>query len=68
MSKQDRYDRHEFELLTPAECAEIFRLSTPETFVRFAKRWGIPLIRIGSKIIRISRTDLEEFIQRHRQE
>ena len=43
------------------------RLRTAETFARFARRHGIPLVRIGPRVIRVQRIDLEDAIQRHRE-
>lgn len=50
-------------LLTLREAAEALRLSTSETFVRFARRYGIPLVRIGPRVIRVRAADLERAIE-----
>ena len=53
------------DLLTLAEAARIFRLRTAETFARFARRHGIPLVRIGNRVVRVRRVDLETVIREH---
>ena len=40
------------DLLTLAEGARILRLRTAETFARFARRHGIPLVKIGRRVVR----------------
>ncbi len=53
------------QLLTLAEAADLLRLSTGETFARFARRHRIPLIRFGSRIVRVRRADLDRAIRAH---
>ena len=53
-------------LLTLTEGAKALGLSTAETFSRFAKRHGIPLIRFGRKVVRVRTADLERAIASHR--
>ena len=48
------------------EAAEKLRLASGETFSRFARRYGIPLVRFGPKIVRVSAADLSEAIRAHR--
>ena len=52
------------QLMTLAEAAEQLRLSTGETFARFARRHGIPLVRFGGRVVRVRREVLEQAIQR----
>ena len=49
-------------LLTLEEGARALRLSGAESFSRFARAHGIPLIRFNSKTVRIRRDDLERAI------
>ena len=51
-------------LLTFAESSERLGLASPDNFARFAKRYGIPVIRFGPRIARIRSSDLERAIQR----
>ena len=53
------------QLLTLSEAAARLRLSTPETFARFARRHGIPLIRIGPRVVRIRARDLDRVLEDH---
>jgi excisionase family DNA binding protein len=55
----------EQELLTLAEAADILRLQSGETFSRFARRHGIPLLKIGSRLVRVRASDLEKFMAIH---
>ena len=50
-------------LLTLAEAAEIMRLSCPESFARFARVHGIPLVRFGQKVVRVRPSDLRAAIE-----
>ena len=52
-------------LLTLDEAASLLRLRTPETFARFARRHGIPLLKIGSRWVRVRRRDLERILRDH---
>ena len=52
-------------LLTLTEAADLLRLQSGETFARFARRHGIPLLKIGSRLVRIRAGDLERFIAIH---
>ena len=56
------------DLLTLAEGARILRLRTAETFARFARRHGIPLVKIGRRVVRVRRIDLETAIRNHREQ
>ena len=53
------------QLLTLTEAADFLRLQSAETFARFARRHGIPLLKIGSRLVRIRAGDLERFIAVH---
>jgi excisionase family DNA binding protein len=55
----------EAQLLTLAEAAERLRLSTAETFARFARRHGIALVKIGGRVVRVRADDLERAIELH---
>ncbi len=55
----------EQQLLTLTEAADLLRLQSGETFARFARRHGIPLLKIGSRLVRIRAGDLERFIAIH---
>ena len=55
----------EQQLLTLAEAADLLRLQSGETFARFARRHGIPLLKIGARLVRIRAGDLERFIAIH---
>ena len=55
----------EDQLLTLDEAADRLRLSTGETFARFARRHGIPLVKIGSRVVRVRRRDLDALIETH---
>jgi len=55
----------EQELLTLTEAAALLRLQSGETFSRFARRHGIPLLKIGGRLVRIRASDLEGFIALH---
>jgi excisionase family DNA binding protein len=55
-------------LLTLREAAEVLRLRTAETFSRFAQRHKIPLVRIGRRVVRVRRVDLETAIRDHREQ
>ncbi len=52
-------------LLTFAQSSELLGLASRDNFARFAKRYGIPIIRFGPRIARIRSSDLERAIQRH---
>lgn len=52
-------------LLTLTEAADILRLQSGETFSRFARRHGIPLLKIGARLVRIRASDLENFMAIH---
>ncbi len=53
------------ELLTLDEAAQLLRLRTPETFARFAKRYALPLVRIGRRVVRVRAQDLDRLIVEH---
>ncbi len=53
------------DLLTLDEAAEVLRLRTGETFARFARRHGIPLVQIGSRVVRVRSSDLERAIEQN---
>ena len=53
------------QLLTLTEAADRLRLQSAETFARFARRHGIPLLKVGARIVRIRASDLERFIEVH---
>ena len=53
------------QLLTLTEGAALLRLQSGETFARFARRHGIPLLKVGARIVRIRASDLERFIEVH---
>ena len=53
------------QLMTLAEAADQLRLSTGETFARFARRHGIPLVKIGSRVVRVRRRDIDAVIESH---
>ncbi len=53
------------QLLTFEEARERLRLGSAGNFSRFARRYGIPIIRFGSRCARIRFSDLERAIQRH---
>ena len=53
------------QLLTLGEAAERFRLSTAETFARFARRHAIPLVQIGRRVVRVRVEDLDRAIAQH---
>ena len=55
----------ETELLTLAEAAQALRLRSPANFTRFARRHSIPLIRLGSRVVRVRASDLEQVVERH---
>jgi len=55
------------ELLTLSEAAQVVRLRTAETFARFARRHGIPLVKIGGRVVRVRVADLLGAIERHRE-
>lgn len=55
------------ELLTLAEAAQLVRLRTAETFARFARRHGIPLVKIGRRVVRVRVADLKSAIEVHRE-
>jgi putative molybdopterin biosynthesis protein len=50
----------EEELLTPAEVAEILKVSNASAY-NILKRGEIPIVRIG-KMVRVRRKDLEKYI------
>ena len=52
-------------LLTLTEAADILRLRSGETFSRFARRHGIPVLKIGARLVRIRASDLENFMEIH---
>ncbi len=56
-------DHHD--LLTLDEAAEVLRLRTGETFARFARRHGIPLVQIGSRVVRVRSGDLERALEQN---
>ena len=49
-------------LLTITEAAERLRLQSPANFARFARRHGIPLLRMGARVVRVRERDLEAVI------
>ena len=49
-------------LLTLSEAAERLRLQSPANFSRFARRHGIPLLRMGTRVVRVREQDLEAVI------
>ena len=53
------------DLLTLGEGAQRFKLANGETFGRFAKRHGIPIVRFGKKVVRVRSSDLERAITEH---
>ena len=53
------------ELLTFEQARERLGLTSPDNFSRFARRYGIPIVRFGSRCARIRFSDLERAIQRH---
>ena len=55
----------EQQLLTLTEAADLLRLQSGEIFARFARRHRIPLLKIGSRVVRIRASDLERFIAIH---
>lgn len=52
--------------LTLREGASLLRLATPETFARFARRHGIPLVKFGSRLVLVRERDLTRAIDAHR--
>ncbi len=52
-------------LLTFAQGSERLGLTSPDNFSRFARRYGIPIVRFGARCARIRSSDLERAIQRH---
>jgi len=52
-------------LLTLGEAAAALRLRSGTNFVRFARRHGIPLVRLG-RVVRVRATDLEHVVRRNR--
>ena len=53
------------ELLTVGDAARVLKLKSAQNFRRFAKRHGIPLVRLGAKVVRIRVSDLERSIAAH---
>ena len=54
-------------LLTLQEAADVLRLRTAETFSRFARRHEIPLVRFGSRVVRVRAKELDAAIRSHEQ-
>ena len=54
----------DYRLLTFAQGSELLGLASSDNFARFAKRHGIPIVRFGSRCVRIRSSDLERAIQR----
>ena len=52
-------------LLTLSEAAARLRLKNGASFSRFARRYFIPLVRIGRRVVRIRESDLDRFLQDH---
>jgi len=55
-------------LLKLDEAARILGLQSGATFSRFAKRHRIPLVRFGSRIVRVREEELEAAIRSHEQQ
>ena len=52
-------------LLTLDDAASAMRLSTGETFARFARRHGILLVIFGGRVVRVRMADLERAVRAH---
>ena len=54
------------QLMTPEEAAAQLRLKSSRNLARFARRHGLPLIRLGQRVIRVRVEDLEQFLESRR--
>ena len=55
-------------LLTPSEVRQVLGLRSTHNLNRFAKRYGIPLVRFGGRMVRIRASDLARVIDSHLEE
>jgi hypothetical protein len=54
------------QLLTLDEAAASLRLRSADNFARFARRHGIPLVRLGCRVVRVRASDLARTVERNR--
>ncbi len=54
-------------LLTLDQGARLLGLRTAETFARFARRHGIPLVKFGARVVRVRAEDVDRAIWAHRE-
>jgi excisionase family DNA binding protein len=55
------------EILTPREVSQFYKTSRPWPYVA-AKRGILPFHKLGEKLIRFKRSDIEDFFERSRVE
>jgi hypothetical protein len=55
-------------LLTFDEARRVLGLQTTKNFGRFARRYGIPIIRFGGRCARVRAVDLNRAIREHEEE
>lgn len=53
-------DKH---LLKPPEAARRLGFASAQTFLRWAKREGFPLMRLSRSTIRVRESDVEEYLR-----
>ena len=53
-------------LLTLEQAAQLVGLRSADGFSRLARRTGIPLVRLSTKVVRVDPRDLEQAIAAHR--
>ncbi len=64
MTIQDKTKEKEpGDLITTTEAARITGYSCPYSFLRAARRYGYPIIKLNPRNIRVSRSALEAFLK-----